>query len=232
MCGHSATPGLQPGTPSTGSGSSDRDGLRAYVPNTPICIAAFDLAASALALTIVHHSLRVYLFAKWLAEKEEMTEWLKLNNEMLFVACICHDLGASERYNGPQRFEVVGADAAADLLRAFQRSESEVHEVWTAIALHTSPGIAERTTPLARLVRMGVLIDFRPATRAAVEAVDYGITVEDALPRLEIEKVLGDAVVQQAIQNPDTKAPAASWPGILYRSYLDDPTWTGVNQAF
>ncbi|KIW83091.1 hypothetical protein Z517_02334 [Fonsecaea pedrosoi CBS 271.37] len=241
MCGRSAAPGAEPSlgvTPETTlsqSHSSDNSAakgsqsLQAFVPASPLCAAAFDLVTSAaLPLTIVHHSLRVYLLANWLAQREK-SEWA--DSDLLFVACICHDIGTAEVHNGPQRFEVEGADAAADFLRKQMKSEAEVHEVWTAIALHTSPGIAERITPLARLVRLGVLIDFRPATRAALDAVAFAETLETKLPRLEIEKILGDAVVHQAIQNP-AKAPAASWPNNLYKSYLENPGWTGVNRGF
>jgi hypothetical protein len=205
------------------------DLLRVWVPPSPLCAAAFDLViASALPLSILHHSLRVYLFAKWLGQKEK-SDWAE--SDLLFVACIAHDIGASGKHDGPQRFEVEGADAAADLVRSLGRSESDAHEVWTAIALHTSPGIAERITPLARLVRMGVLIDFRPATRSSMDAVEYGHETEAKLPRLDIEKILGDAVVQQAMKNP-AKAPAASWPNNLYKSHLENPDWAGVNRAF
>jgi hypothetical protein len=62
-------------------------------------------------------------------------------------------------------------------------------------------------------------------------AVAYGEEIEAKLPRLEIEKILGDAVVHQAVQNPK-KAPAASWPNNLYKSYLENPEWRGVNRAF
>ncbi|OAL23995.1 hypothetical protein AYO22_06019 [Fonsecaea multimorphosa] len=223
MCGRSAAPGAEPSlavkpeTTLSHSHSSDSDAatgsqsLRAFVPASALCAAAFDLVMSAaLPLTIVHHSLRVYLLANWLAQREK---------------------SAAQVHNGPQRFEVEGADAAANFLRGQSRSEAEAHEVWTAIALHTSPGIAERITPLARLVRLGVLIDFRPATRAALDAEAYAKSIEAKLPRLDIEKILGDAVVQQALQNP-AKAPAASWPNNLYKSHLENPEWTGVNRAF
>ncbi|KIW94740.1 uncharacterized protein Z519_04717 [Cladophialophora bantiana CBS 173.52] len=241
MCGHSAAPGadaslaVTPETTLSHSHSSESDAskgsqsLRAFVPSSTLCASAFDLVTStALPLSIVHHSLRVYLFAKWLAEREK-SEWA--DSDLLFVACICHDLGATQAHNGPQRFEVEGADAAAEFLRRQGKSEAEVHEVWTAVALHTSPGIAERITPLARLVRLGVLIDFRPATRSSLGAAAYAEAIEAKLPRMEIEKILGDAVVQQAVQNP-AKAPAASWPNNLYKAYLENPGWTGINRGF
>jgi len=173
--------------------------------------------------------MRVYLFAKWLAQKEGSQ---LADGDLLFAASMGHDLGASHLHSlSSERFEVEGADAMVELMRQHQVSETDAHDVWVAIALHTSPHIAERITPLARLVRLGVLIDFRPASRQSHDAVDYGTEIESMLPRLNIEKILGDAVVQQAVQNP-SKAPPNSWPSSLYKSHLEDPTWTGVNRGF
>lgn len=107
--------------------------------------------------------------------------------------------------------------------------ESESHQVWIAVALHTSPGIAERIYPLSRMVRYGVMMDFSAATRVVMGAVAYFAEVEAHLPRLDIEKVLGDTVVHRAElsecgERPDSltwpssdKHPKASWPGILLR---------------
>lgn len=204
-----------------------------YVPDSRICQTAFRLVQSSVPLPILNHSLRVFLFAKWLAEVEG-SEWASdANLDLMFVACICHDLGASENYNGLQRFEVEGADAASAHLHAHGVSPSDAHQVWTAIALHTSAGIAECISSLARLVRLGVLVDFRPATRAKLHADRYGAEIEEQIPRLDIEKVLGKAVVDQALHHDHaTKAPPASWPGILLSSHLEDPGWSGVNRAF
>ncbi|ETI26976.1 hypothetical protein G647_10075 [Cladophialophora carrionii CBS 160.54] len=239
MCGLSGAAGpgaVAPETTLSHSHSSVTDApddaaasLRVFVPHSTLCAAAFDLVISAaLPLSILHHSLRVYLFANWLADKEK-SEWA--DSDLLFVACMTHDIGASHKHDGPQRFEVEGADAGAELIRSHNKSEADAHEVWTAIALHTSPGIAERITPLARLVRLGVLIDFRLATRSSLGAVDYARAIEARLPRLDIEKVLGDAVVEQAIRNP-AKAPPASWPNNLYKSHLENPHWEGINRGF
>lgn len=90
-------------------------------------------------------------------------------------------------------------------------------------------------------MRYGVMMDFSPATRQAVGAAEYSSKIESHLPWLNIEKVLGGAVVHQSEQLDKydgstwlnaKKHPKASWPGILLRAHLDNPTHGGVNPAF
>ena len=100
------------------------------LPQTDICKASLDLAWRALPEPILNHVIRTFLLAKWLSEKEG-SEWSEPSNlELLYIACICHDLGASDLYNGSQRFEVEGADAAKAHLLSHGVSEESSHQVW------------------------------------------------------------------------------------------------------
>jgi hypothetical protein len=152
--------------------------------------------------------------------------------EELFVACVLHDIGTAEQYNGPQRFEVDGADAAAGFLQSWGAPAAVRQRVWEAIALHTSPGIAERLAPLTRLTRADVVSDFAGAAAgpSAVSAARRG-EIESRYPRDDIERHLADAVIRQAVANP-AKAPRSSWPGGLLRAHLADPRRDGTNPAF
>ncbi|KAF2188239.1 hypothetical protein K469DRAFT_703730 [Zopfia rhizophila CBS 207.26] len=199
------------------------------IPPTDICRSAIELASSLLPPPILNHSIRVYLYAKKLAEKEDSVYSSSAKHDLLFTSCILHDIGTVTRFDGTQRFEVEGADAAVAHLSSFGIDEKDAHDVWTAIALHTSPGIAERISELARLVREAVLTDFGKKKTEDLENAQKSF--EKEYPRLGIEKVLGDAVVEQATRKPE-KAPSASWPGILYRAHLAEPGWEGVNKAF
>ena len=67
-------------------------------------------------------------------------------------------------------------------------------------------------------------MDFRLATKPSLGATEYERDIEAKLPRLDIEKILGNAVVEQAIDNPG-RAPAASWPNKSYKSHLEHPEW-------
>lgn len=63
------------------------------------------------------------------------------------------------------------------------------------------------------------------------KAEGYIEEIESVLPRLGVEKCLGDVVVRQALERPE-KAPKVSWPNALLEAYLRDPEFEGVSPAF
>ncbi|POX63496.1 metal-dependent phosphohydrolase [Streptomyces sp. Ru62] len=189
---------------------------------------AYAHVRSVLQPAIVNHSVRVWLLADHLGRQHGLEG---REREALAVACLFHDAGTADAYDGPQRFEVEGADAAGDFLSEHDWPASLVQKVWEAIALHTSPGIAERMGTLPRLLRLGVLADFG-ATDLVGADDDGQLSASLArFPRMDIEVVLGDAVVDQALRCPG-KAPKSSWPGGLLAARLADPGHTGVSPAF
>lgn len=192
----------------------------------PLIGAARDIISHDLLPAIVNHSMRVFRFAEAIAGHEaEAVDLLALQ-----IAALFHDAGTAKNHDGPHRFEIEGADAAAAFLTGQGWGAPRVDAVWEAIALHTSPQIAERRGPVTRYLRLGVRTDFGDETllphvgghRSAAEALH---------PRLGIEQVLADAVVEQAIRDP-AKAPPSSWPGALLQAHLADPDRPGVNPAF
>jgi HD superfamily phosphohydrolase YqeK len=188
--------------------------LSDVVPPTKMSLAAFEHAASILAPAILNHSIRVYLYAKALAAQcNSVYSTDTAKHDLLFVACLFHDIGTTSLYDGPQRFEVEGGDAAVQHLTPFGVGETDKHDVWTAIACHTCPGIAERIGELPRLVRIAG--EGREGLRAQLE---------ERFDRADIKKVLTDAVVEQAKKQPQ-KAPNATWPGALYRASPGESGW-------
>ena len=164
--------------------------------------------------SVLNHSIRTHGYALLHAEKLGLTAGSDYDADLLFVACVLHDLGASDAYDGPQRFEVEAADAAAALMAEYDRSAADVDAVWQAIALHTSPGIAERRGPVPMLTRLGVRTDFftlqiPDEVRAATER-EY--------PRLGLDHELGELIVAQALRQPE-KARGSSWPADLVREH-------------
>ncbi|KAF2232156.1 hypothetical protein EV356DRAFT_534828 [Viridothelium virens] len=178
----------------------------------------------------------------------------------LYAACILHDLG-SVCNRSSQRFEIDGADAACDILATHTHThahdgggsgsddepfatEAQRREVWLAIALHATPQVAERMGGLVGLVRAGVARDFAAFAVAHVEEGKEEeeeererererekVEMEAVFPRLGIEKVLGHAVVGQAVERPG-KAPRGTWSGALLEAWRREPGFEGVNPAF
>jgi hypothetical protein len=71
-----------------------------------------------------------------------------------------HDMGLTEAYSSEdERFEVDGANTAGDFLRSHGIAQHDIDVVWTAIALHTTPGISQHMHPVIALVTAGVEMD-------------------------------------------------------------------------
>jgi hypothetical protein len=65
-----------------------------------------------------------------------------------------HDMGLTDQHSSAdERFEVDGANAARDFLRSHGIAQQDIETVWTAIALHTTPGIPQRMRPVVALER-------------------------------------------------------------------------------
>ena len=105
---------------------------------------------------LYHHSRRVFLFGLMHARRLGVEP----DPELLYVAAMFHDAGLLTPFSdAEQRFEVDGADHASAFLldRGFPDAAAET--VWTAIALHTTPGIPQRMAPEIATTYLGVLTD-------------------------------------------------------------------------
>jgi hypothetical protein len=71
-----------------------------------------------------------------------------------------HDMGLTPEYRSKtDRFEVDGANAARAFLSQHNIPQQELDTVWTAIALHTTPGIPQYMDPVVALLTNGVEMD-------------------------------------------------------------------------
>jgi len=105
---------------------------------------------------LFYHSTRVYFWGAL----EGKRKGLMFDPELLYTAAMFHDIGLTQSYQASQlRFEVDGANAARDFLRGHGVSERDIEKVWTAVALHTTPGIPEYMHPEIALVQAGAGMD-------------------------------------------------------------------------
>jgi HD domain-containing protein len=185
------------------------------LPGTPLADAIVRLIQPVQTPSVFNHSIRTYLFARLVAARLNLVAAHDYNDDLLFAACAMHDLGVASDGPHRQRFEVEGADRAAEFLVERGVSAADADQVWQAIALHTSPGIAERRGTLCVLVREGLALDFGgPMGAGHLESLtaQQADAVHAAFPRLDMIRSLTDAIVAQAAKSPKN-APRYSIPG-------------------
>ena len=126
------------------------------VPDSQLANETRELVRDTESELLFHHSNRVFLWGALAGKRKDLT----VDLELLYVGAMFHDMGLQAPYASPsERFEVDGANAAANFLRAHKISERDIDDVWDAIALHTTPGIPQHKRPVVALVTAGVEMD-------------------------------------------------------------------------
>lgn len=122
---------------------------------------------------LFNHSSRVYYFAAIAG----VQRGLRFDSDLLYAGAMFHDVGLMPAYSSySDRFEVDGANAAREFLKQHGISPQEVDTVWTAIALHTTPGIPPYMHPVIALLTAGVEMDV-----LGIKYNDYSDDVRNAI---------------------------------------------------
>ena len=126
------------------------------IPDSKLAREVTELVRDTASPLLFHHSSRVYYFGA-LAGKHR---GLEFDPELLYTGAMFHDMGLTHQHSSVhERFEVDGANAARDFLRGHGIAQTDIDLVWTAIALHTTPGIPQHMHPVVALVTAGVEMD-------------------------------------------------------------------------
>ena len=187
---------------------------RIDLPESDIASAARDFVFDVSPAFVANHCVRSYLFARELAAAKGLRSDVDYDDELLFLSCILHDLGATEYANGDQRFEVDGADAAARFLSEHAVPEDRVTTVWQAIALHTSVGIAHRFGAVHAVTHLGIGADIVGLDRDALPT-GFADLVHASWPRHDLGYALADVIARQVEGNP-LKGPPLTFPGHMH----------------
>lgn len=169
------------------------------VPETTLAREATEYVRDTAGPLLYDHSARVYQFGVLQGHRRG----LAFDAELLYVAALFHDLGLVAGHRTDRRFELDGADEARRFLLDHGVDAERARVAWTAIALHTTPGIPEHMEPEVALVTAGVEYDVLgigyhdlPAgARAAVVA---------AHPRPDFKRRILAAFTEGLRDRPDT----------------------------
>lgn len=126
------------------------------IPDSKLAREATEFIRDTESDLLFHHSSRVYYWGALAGLRRE----LKVDHELLYVSCMFHDIGLThEHCSCDKRFEVDGANVARAFLEGHGVAPADIDKVWTAIALHTTPGIPEFMAPEIALLTAGVEMD-------------------------------------------------------------------------
>jgi HD domain len=128
----------------------------ASIPDSKLAREITEMVRDTESPLLFHHSSRVYYFGALAGKRRK----LEFDPELLYAGAMFHDMGLTPQHSSAnERFEVDGANAAQDFLRSHRISQADVYTVWTAIALHTTPGIPQHMHPVVALLTAGVEMD-------------------------------------------------------------------------
>jgi hypothetical protein len=170
------------------------------VPDTKLAREATELIRDRTSDLVYHHSRRVF----WWGSLQGGNRGLSFDPELLYIGAMFHDLGLNEEFRGSgRRFEVSSADEARHFLQGHGVPEDSIRRVWTAIALHTTPGLPEFMEPEVALVTAGVEYDvlgigyhdISDTDRAAITALH---------PRPDFKRQILQAFTDGMASRPDT----------------------------
>ena len=155
------------------SSETDVKGAGVVVPDSKLAGKVTELVRDTEPPLLFHHSSRVYYWGALTGKRRG----LRFDPELLYAGAMFHDMGLTPAHaTAHERFEVDGANVARDFLRSHGIPEQDIETVWTAIALHTTPGIPQHMHPVIALLTAGVEMDvlgiaFSEFTNADREAV-------------------------------------------------------------
>ncbi|WP_193062891.1 HD domain-containing protein [Oceanobacillus oncorhynchi] len=170
------------------------------VPDTRLAKDAADILRGYGNDLLWNHSNRVFFFGAVNGKQAK----LNYDLELLYVSALFHDLGLTKAYSSPDlRFEVDGANAARSFLQQYQIPKESIQLVWDAIALHTTPGVAEHKESEVALLFSGVGLDVMGDGFEEFPA-DLREEVIQAFPRNNFKKKIIPAFYEGFKHKPET----------------------------
>jgi hypothetical protein len=192
------------------------------VPDSKLARAVTELVRDTETPLLFHHSSRVYYFGALAGKRRG----LKFDPELLYTGAMFHDMGLTDRYrSADERFEVDSANTARDFLRSHGIAQQDIETVWTAIALHTTPGVPPHMHPVVALLTAGVEMDV-----LGIKYADYSDTEREAVVHAHPRTATFKEDIIQAFYDGNKHRPETTFGNVNADVIADkDPHFTQIN---
>jgi hypothetical protein len=167
------------------------------VPDSPLIDRAIEYSRQHYEPSLFNHVIRSWLFAVRMAR----TRTVRVDEEVIAVAVLLHDLGLTPAFAGPNRFEVEGAIAARDFALQHGVDDRRCQLIWDSVALHAIPSLYAHKGPEVALCGAGIAVDHEGIGLDQIPSEEVGVIL-DAFPRLDLKRVLKTCFVRLAQTKP------------------------------
>ena len=127
-----------------------------HIPDSKLAREITELVRDTESPLLFHHSSRVYYWGALAGKRRG----LEFDPELLYAGAMFHDMGLTQRTAA--RMSASRSTARTPPVTSCAATASpqqDIDTVWTAIALHTTPGIPQHMHPVVALVTAGVEMD-------------------------------------------------------------------------
>jgi cyanamide hydratase family protein with HD domain len=178
------------------------------IPDSALAKKAEQYAAELSPESLLNHCCRTYLWGSLLAQCDKT----KLNDpELLYVASLLHDLGATDHHFGHDErahcFAVEGGFAAEAFLLEEGLDPDKTERVAEAIILHINPLVEAEYGAMARYLSAGAWFDMQ-SYRVSDIPVDTARRVLASYPGLDIVPLFSQFVLREVALRPHSRAAA------------------------
>src|SRR5215470_12484601 len=125
------------------------------VPDTPLVASAIEYARENCEPYLFNHVVRSWLFAARVGQ----IRGIEHDAEVVALGTLLHDITLNERFVGPRRFEVEGADLARAFARQAGVDGRRAQLIWDSVALNSTPSIALYKEDEVMLCTSGIALD-------------------------------------------------------------------------
>jgi hypothetical protein len=168
------------------------------VIDTPLIARAMDYARIHSEPFLFNHAVRSWLFAVRLGQLQGVPH----DAEVVAVGTLLHDLGLTDSFTGPKRFEIEGADAARAFAREHGFDDRRVQLIWDSVALNSTPSIGLYKEAEVALCTAGIGVEFGFQFDRIPPDEMESILAE--FPRLGMKRGFTDAVCRIVKAKPET----------------------------
>ncbi|TPL71874.1 hypothetical protein FJ941_28445 [Mesorhizobium sp. B2-3-13] len=169
------------------------------VPDTPLVQRALDYARAECEPYLFNHVIRSWMFAERMGQLRN----IDYDAEVVAVGALLHDLTLNERFNGPRRFEVEGADLARVFARQAGIDERRAQLIWDSVALNSTPSIGLHKETEVALCTAGICLDVVGLQYETIPAAEVARIVSE-FPRLDMKRRMTRCFCHIAETRPET----------------------------